>query len=401
MIEATAAVVREPGGPFRLETVRLDEPRPDEVLVRIRAVGICHTDLSVRAGRTPSPLPAVLGHEGAGTVTAVGSAVTRVRPGDTVVLTFASCGSCPSCRTGRPVRCEHWAALNLFGGRRLDGSATVYGAADGTDVDTGAGTGAATGGGTVHRAAHGGGRRNAPLNGHFFGQSAFATHALATERNAVPVRAGDTPFELLAPFGCGVQTGAGAVFHVLRPRPGDTVAVFGAGAVGLAAVLAARLTPAARIVAVDLRPGRLALARELGATDVVDAGAEDPVAAVTALSGGRGADHALESSGSVRALRQAVAALAVGGTCGVVGAPAAGSEVALDVPELLARAPRIVGVNQGASVPEQFLPALVGLFRAGRLPVDRLVRTYPFAAIEEAAEAARSGEVVKPVLLLP
>ncbi|MEU6235326.1 NAD(P)-dependent alcohol dehydrogenase [Kitasatospora sp. NPDC047058] len=382
MVEATAAVVREAGGPFRLETVRLDEPRPDEVLVRIRAVGICHTDLSVRAGRTPAPLPAVLGHEGAGTVEAVGSAVTRVRPGDTVVLTFASCGACPSCRTGRPVRCDHWAALNLFGGRRLDGSATVYGTGHGPVDD-------------------GGSRTNAPLNGHFFGQSAFATHALATERNAVPVRAGDTPFELLAPFGCGVQTGAGAVFHVLRPRPGDTVVVFGAGAVGLAAVLAARLTPAARIVAVDLRPARLALARELGATEVVDAGTQDPVAAVAALTGGRGADHALETSGSVRALRQAVDALAVGGTCGVVGAPAAGSEVALDVPGLLARAPRIVGVNQGASVPERFLPALVGLFRAGRLPVDRLVRTYPFAAIEEAAEAARAGEVVKPVLLLP
>ncbi|MFB6892770.1 NAD(P)-dependent alcohol dehydrogenase [Kitasatospora sp. NPDC056327] len=374
MIGTVAAVVREAGGPFRLETVRLDGPRPDEVLVRIRAVGICHTDLSVRAGRTPAPLPAVLGHEGAGTVEAVGGAVTRVRPGDRVVLTFDSCGACPSCRTGRPVRCDHWGALNLFGGRRPDGSATVRGT---------------------------GRHRGAPLHGHFFGQSSFAGYALASERNAVPVPGPPVPFELLAPFGCGVQTGAGAVFNVLRPGPGDTLVVFGAGAVGLAAVLAARSTPAVRIVAVDLRPARLALARELGATDVVDAGAGDPVAAVRALTGGRGAEHTLETSGSVRALRQAVEALAVGGTCGVVGAPPAGSEVALDVPGLLAGAPRIVGVNQGASVPERFLPALVDLFRAGRLPVDRLVRTYPFADVEEAAAAAGAGEAVKPVLMLP
>ncbi|MEE1823640.1 NAD(P)-dependent alcohol dehydrogenase [Streptomyces sp. BE20] len=374
MIEATAAVVDTRGGPFEPETVLLDDPRPDEVLVRIRAVGICHTDLSVRAGRTPAPLPAVLGHEGAGTVVAVGAAVTRVRPGDTVILTFDSCGACPPCLGGRPVRCEHWAALNLFGGHRLDGSATLRGT---------------------------GRRDGAVLHGHFFGQSSFATHALADERNAVAVPGPALPFELLAPFGCGVQTGAGAVFHVLRPRPGDTVVVFGAGAVGLAAVLAARLTPAARIVAVDLRPARLALARELGATDVVDAGADDPVAAVLDLTGGRGADHTLETSGSVRALRQAVDALAVGGTCGVVGAPPAGSEVGLDVPALLARAPRIVGVNQGASVPGRFLPALVDLFRAGRLPVDRLVRAFPFAAIEEAAAAAEAGEAVKPVLTLP
>ncbi|WP_380281063.1 NAD(P)-dependent alcohol dehydrogenase [Kitasatospora purpeofusca] len=374
MIETTAAVVRETGGPFRPETVRLDGPRADEVLVRIRAVGICHTDLSVRAGRTPAPLPAVLGHEGAGTVAAVGEAVTRVRPGDRVVLTFDSCGACPPCRAGLPVRCDHWAALNLFGGFRLDGSATVHGT---------------------------GRHRGSVLHGHFFGQSSFAGYALADERNTVPVTGPPVPFEVLAPLGCGVQTGAGAVFNVLRPEPGDTLAVFGAGAVGLAAVLAARSTPAVRIVAVDLRPDRLALARRLGATDVVDAAARDPVAAVRDLTGGRGAQHTLETSGSVRALRQAVEALAVAGTCGVVGAPPAGSEVGLDVPGLLARAPRIVGVNQGASVPERFLPVLVDLFRAGRLPVDRLVRTFPFAAVEEAAEAAASGEVVKPVLMLP
>ncbi len=203
---ATAAVVREPGAPFVLEPVRIDAPRPDEVLVRIRAAGVCHTDLSVRAGLTPGPLPAVLGHEGAGTVEAVGSSVTRVRPGQTVILSFDSCGACPLCRAGQPVQCEHWPELNLFGGSRLDGSATVR-AADGSS-----------------------------LHGHFFGQSSFATLALASERNAIPVPedvAEEVLPELLAVLGCGVQTGTGAVLNVLRPEPGDTLAVFGAGAVGL------------------------------------------------------------------------------------------------------------------------------------------------------------------------
>ncbi|MER5636763.1 NAD(P)-dependent alcohol dehydrogenase [Kitasatospora sp. NPDC002227] len=375
---AVAAVLRERGGPFALEPVRLDAPRAGEVLVRIEAVGICHTDLSVRAGHTPGPLPVVLGHEGTGVVAQVGAGVTRVSAGQRVVLTFDSCGACPPCREGRPVRCDHWPALNLFGGgvcggrpfgTRLDGTATMRAADDG------------------------------PLHGHFFGQSSFASHALASERNAVPVPDGLPP-ELLAPLGCGVQTGAGAVLNVLRPAPGDTLVVFGAGGVGLAAVLAARLTPAARVIAVDLQPARLALARELGADEVVDAGAADPVAAVRQLTGGRGAECALETSGSVAALRQAVGSLAVGGSCGVVGAPPAGSEVALDVPALLGRAPRILGINQGGSVPQSFLPALAGLVRSGRLPLERLVRTYAFAEIERAAAAAACGEVVKPVLLL-
>ncbi|MDH6135575.1 aryl-alcohol dehydrogenase [Kitasatospora sp. MAA4] len=369
MPTATAAVARAPGLPFTLEEIRVAEPRPHEVLLRVRAVGICHTDLSVRAGHTPFPLPGVLGHEAVGTVVGVGGAVTATAPGDTVVATFDSCGDCSPCREGRPVQCAHWPALNLFGGRRLDGSPTLWGG-DGQ-----------------------------PLNGHFFGQSSFATLALASDRNVVPVPS-ELPAQALAGFGCGVQTGAGAVLNVLRPEPGHTLAVFGAGAVGLSAVLAARLTAATRIVAVDLHPGRLDLARRLGATEVIDAHEADPVAALAELTGGRGAERTLETSGDVRALRQAVAALAVGGMCGVVGAPPAGTEVGLDVPQLLDRGPRIVGINQGASLPQRFLPALVELYRSGRLPVDELVRTFPFEQIEQAAREARSGRAVKPVLLI-
>ncbi|KUJ41298.1 alcohol dehydrogenase [Streptomyces albus subsp. albus] len=373
MPTATAAVVRGTHRAFALERIEVDPPRPHEVLVRIQAAGICHTDLSVRAGHTPFPLPAVLGHEGAGTVHSVGSAVTSVAPGDPVAISFASCGDCLACHTGQPVRCAHWPALNLFGGSRLDGSPTLRGT---------------------------GRHAEAALHGHFFGQSSFATLALTGERNVVRVPA-EVPPQLVAPLGCGVQTGAGAVLQVLRPEPGDTLAVFGAGSVGLSAVMAARLTAATRIVAVDPDHGRLALARELGATDLVDPAAEDPVAAIADLTGHTGAQRALETSGKPRVLRQAVDALAVGGVCGVVGAPPAGTEACFDVPQMLDRGPRIIGVNQGAAVPRRFIPALVELYRSGRLPVDRIVREFPFEAIEEAAAEAASGRVVKPVLRLP
>lgn len=369
---ATAAVTRGIDEPFELTDIRIDEPRPHEVLVRITAVGMCHTDLSVRAGHTPFPLPAVLGHEGAGVVERVGHAVTGVVAGDRVVISFDSCGTCLPCETNRPVQCMHWAAMNLLGGSRLDGSPTV------TSVGTSA---------------------DQPLHGCFFGQSSFTTLALATERNVVKVPLG-APLELLGPLGCGVQTGVGAIVNVLKPSPGSTVAVFGGGAVGLSAVLGAQLTGATRIVVVDIAPSRLALARELGATDVIDARVDDPVRAIFDLTGGAGAEYTLETSGVTRVLRQAVDALAVDGYCGVVGAPPFGSEVSLDVPQMLARNPHIVGINQGAAVPRQFIPALVELHRSGRLPFERFIHTFPFADIEQAAQAALAGEVVKPVLLI-
>ncbi|MFJ2178489.1 NAD(P)-dependent alcohol dehydrogenase [Streptomyces sp. NPDC087851] len=370
---ATAAVVRAEGDGFTLEEIAVDPPRPREVLVRVRAAGICHTDLSVRAGATPFPLPAVLGHEGAGTVEAVGSAVTSVAPGDTVAISFASCGECLACHSGQPVRCAHWFRLNLSGGSRPDGSPTLRG------------TGRHT---------------RSALHGHFFGQSSFATLALTGERGVVRVPA-DVPPRIVAPLGCGVQTGAGAVLHVLRPAPGDALAVFGAGSVGLSAVMAARLTAATRVVAIDPRAARRELARELGATHVVDPGAEDPAEVIARLTGGAGVQCALETSGRPEVLRQAVDGLAVGGVCGVVGAPPAGAEAHFDVPRMLDRGPRIVGVNQGAAVPRRFIPALIDLYRAGRLPVDRIVREFPLAAIEEAATAAATGQVVKPVLTMP
>lgn len=365
---ATAAVVPAKGAPFTLTDVTLDAPRPDEVVVRMVAAGLCHTDLSVRAGVLPSQFPVVLGHEGAGVVEEVGSAVTSVAPGDHVLLSFTSCGRCRNCVDGHPAYCDTWLPRNLLGGTRADGSATVR-------ADAG------------------------PVSAHFFGQSSFSTYALADERSLVKVPV-DAPLDLLAPLGCGIQTGAGAVLNVLRPEPGSTLAVFGAGSVGLSAVMAAALRGLARVVVVDVVPERLDLARELGATDTVDARAGDVAAALRELTGGAGVDYTVEASGNLAALSAAIDALALRGTCAVVGAPAMGSTVAVDVNALLG-GKRLVGVTEGDANPPRFIPVLADLVMQGRFPLDRLVHRFPFADIEKAAESTHRAEVVKPVLTFP
>ncbi|QBJ98078.1 NAD(P)-dependent alcohol dehydrogenase [Rhodococcus sp. ABRD24] len=365
---ATAAVLRGLHEDFTLEQVTLDDPRPDEVLVRIVASGVCGTDLGVAAGHIPFPLPGVLGHEGAGIVEEVGSAVTRVRPGDHVLLTFTSCGDCPNCTASHPAYCADFLHRNLLGGERADGSATIRQA--GTD-----------------------------LHGHFFAQSSFATHVLADERGLTRVDP-DADLSLLAPLGCGIQTGAGAVLNVLRPQPGSTLAIFGAGAVGLAAVMAAALSPATRIIVVDLAESRLELATQLGATDVINPSNVDPAEALRELTAGFGVTHALECTGNPGVLRTAIEALAPLGEVGVMGAPSPGTTVPVDVNFLL-NGRRITGITEGDSNPPLFLPVLVDLVRQGRMPLDRLVTHYDFADINTAAQDARAAAVVKPVLRMP
>jgi aryl-alcohol dehydrogenase len=360
-----AAVVESGGAPFTLSDVVLDEPGPHEAVVRMVATGLCHTDLGVAGGGLPFPLPGVLGHEGAGVVEAVGSAVTSVAPGDHVVLSFTSCGDCRNCRGGHPAYCATWLPLNLLGGRRADGSSTLS-------------------------------RDGAPLGGHFFGQSSFAERALADERSMVKVDP-DVPLESVAPLGCGVQTGVGAVWNVLKPVTGDTLVVLGAGAVGLSAVMAAALTPAATIVAVDRVGERLALAEELGATHTVNTAEADLAEALAEITGGQGADGAVETTGNVGVLRQGVDALGARGTLVVVGAPPFGTEVSLDVNGLLG-GKQIVGLTLGDSETQTLIPALVRLIRQGRLPLHRLITTYPFADIDQAVRDMGAGKTIKPVL---
>lgn len=364
-ITTRAAVVESGGAPFTLSDVTLDDPGPREALVRLVATGLCHTDLGVASGGLPFPLPGVLGHEGAGVVEAVGSAVTGIAPGDHVVLSFTSCGDCHNCDGGHPAYCATWLPLNLLGGRRADGTSTLS-------------------------------RDGEALGGHFFGQSSFAERALVDERSLVKVDQ-DVPLESVAPLGCGVQTGVGAVWNVLKPVTGSTIVVLGAGAVGLSAVMAAALTPATTIVAVDRVGERLALAEELGATHTVNAADEDLGEALAAITGGRGADGIVETTGNVGVLRQGVDALAARGTVVVVGAPPFGSEVSLDVNGLLG-GKQVVGLTLGDAETQSFIPALVRLVKEGRLPLHRLISTYPFADIDQAVRDMGAGKAIKPVL---
>jgi len=364
-MSTTAAVVESPGAGFTLTDVDLDKPGHDEVLVRIVAAGLCHTDLGAAAGAFPFPLPGILGHEGAGVVESVGADVSSVVPGDQVLLSFTSCGSCANCRGGHPAYCATWLPSNLVGGRRADGTATVT-------------------------------RAGSPLGGHFFGQSCFARHALVDERSVVKVGY-DAPLDLLAPLGCGVQTGAGAVWNVLQPRPGATVLVTGAGAVGLSAVMAARLTPATRVVVVDRVAPRLELAAALGATHTIDTTHTDLGSALEALTGGAGVDGVVETTGAVPVLRAGIDALAPRGTAVVVGAPPFGTEVGVDVNHLLPGR-TVTGVTLGDSETRSLIPTLVDLVTAGRFPIDRMIRHYAFEDIQEAAEDVESGRTIKPVL---
>ncbi|GHB83243.1 aryl-alcohol dehydrogenase [Streptomyces umbrinus] len=364
-MQIIAALTKTKGAPFTLAPLDLDDPRPGEVVVRMVSSGVCHTDLIVRDQWYPVPLPAVLGHEGAGVVEAVGDGVTSVAPGDHVVLTFQSCGSCRTCLQGRPAYCDQFFACN-FAGSRLDGSTPL------------------------HRESGDG------VHGVFFGQSAFANYALATERNVVKVDQA-APLELLGPLGCGIQTGAGGVLNSLKPSAGSSIAVFGAGSVGLSAVMGAVIAGCTTIVAVDLNDQRLELAKEVGATHVINGAAGDTVAALRDLTGGLGLDFTVETTAVPAVLRQAADALNQGGTCGLIGAAAVGTEVSLDMSSLLfGRTVR--GIVEGDSVPQLFIPKLVDLYQQGRFPFDKLIRTYAFEDINDAVEDSEKGTTLKPVL---
>jgi aryl-alcohol dehydrogenase len=365
-IKIKAAVFEKKGAPFKIEEIELDEPRADEVLVKIVASGICQTDSHVWHQHIPTPLPLVLGHEGSGIVERVGSAVTSLKPGDHVVLSYQACGHCGPCLTAHYPYCDHAMKAN-FSGKRLDGTVGVRRGAN------------APNGGNIH--------------GHFFGQSSFATYALTTERNTIKVP-DDVPLELLGPLGCGLQTGAGAVLNTFQVSHGESIAVFGVGAVGLAAVMAARVAAAGLIIAVDLNDQRLALAEELGATHTINARDVDVAAELRRITG-RGVNYVFETSGRKEMLQHAVNSLAQLGQVGLVAA--AGSDGTVEVSKLVL-GKLVRGIVQGDAVPQLFIPDLIRLYRAGQFPFDRLVRFYPFEQINEAFAASASGEVIKPIL---
>jgi aryl-alcohol dehydrogenase len=364
----TAAVARAKGEPFSIEPARIRGPRADEVLVRVIATGLCHTDLIVRDQYYPVPLPAVLGHEGAGIVEEVGPAVKGLQVGDHVVLTYGACGHCQQCSGGHGAYCRHSFGLN-FGGGDAEGHTALQD------------------------------EQGHPLYDHFFAQSSFASYALARENNAIKVSK-DAPLELLGPLGCGIQTGAGAVINALKLAAGTSFASFGAGAVGLSAVMAARVAGATTIIAVDVVPSRLELAKELGATHTVNSREVDMVKTIREITDG-GVDYALESTGRAEVLTQGIEALGILGVMGVVGAPPLGTRAEFDVTGLLQGGRTIRGIIEGDSVPQKFIPQLVQLYQQGRFPFDRLVKFYRLDEINQAAEDSVNGLTVKPVLRLP
>lgn len=360
-----AAVAWEAGATLSIEELDLDEPRDDEILVKVEAAGVCHTDDNARLGRLPVVFPIILGHEGAGTVERAGRDVTKVRPGDRVLFTPDYCGQCEQCVLGQTPYCDQVVPVT-FTGTRLDGSPR----------------------------AHRGGK---PVRASFFGQSSFATHCLVTERNIVPV-APDAPLHYLAGFTCGVQTGAGAILNAMPVRSGGKVAIWGTGAVGLAAVMAAKASGAAEIVAIDRVAHRLALAAELGATATIDTTGQelpDVAAAVVKLTG-RGAGVALDTTGNPGAILAAVQSLATHGTASVI--TSSGAPVTLPPGDLLLKGRQLRGTMGGHINPTVFIPRLLELHARGRFPVDRLVRNYPFAELNTAIADSLSGATIKPVL---
>lgn len=365
-MKTIAAVARHNHQPLTIEELELDDLRPNEVRVKVVASGICHTDAIVRDGVYPTPLPVVLGHEGSGIVEEIGSEVTTCQVGDHVLLAAAYCGKCDMCRSGQPTYCENGFG-QLFGGSRTDGSKAF--SKDGEAVGS-----------------------------HFFGQSSFAHYTNAME-NSVVVVPKDVDLEILGPIGCGLNTGAGTVLNEMRPPAGTSLAVFGTGAVGSAGIMAARIAGCTKIIAVDIHDSRLELAQELGATHTINSKNGDVVTELRSITGGKGINFALDTTGLPGLLAQAADALAIRGMLVQVGASAPGTTVPFEVGNSLLKGWTFKTVIEGSSVPQVFMPRLIELWQQGRFPFDKLIKKYPLADINTGFAESASGAVIKPVVV--
>lgn len=360
-----AAVLNAPGE-LVVSEVEFSDPGPGEVLVKLVASGLCHTDLGVIAGGIPFPTPGIIGHEGAGVVEKVGAGVTGVEAGDQVLLSFTSCGSCAACTSAHPAYCETWLPRNLIGLMRSDTSGSVT-------------------------------RDGSPIASHFFGQSSFGQYAIADERSVVKVDP-DADLTVLAPLGCGVLTGFGSMWNVLDPDSDDVVAVYGAGAVGLSAVIAAALRKPAQLIAIDLVDERLALATELGATATINGTTENVAERLAELTGGRGVALSFDTTGNPGVARQALDAASVRGTVLVCGAPPPGTEIPVDIQGILT-GKVLRGVTMGDTDPSTLIPQLIALHADGKLPLEKLEKRYSLDEIAQAADDMHHGVTVKPVIV--
>jgi aryl-alcohol dehydrogenase len=367
VMQIKAAVVREKSAPFVIEAVELCEPRPHELIVRIVASGMCQTDQHGRDGYYATSYPAIYGHEGAGIVHAVGSAVRDFTPGDHVVVSYPWCGECANCGQGRLSYCMQTSRLK-WKGTRADGSAPIE-------------------------------KDGKPIFSAFFQQSSFGTFALAQDRFTVKVRK-DAPLELLGPLACSGQTGAGAVLNVMQPKPGEGLAVFGVGAVGLSALMAAKIAGCEPIIAIDIHHERLELARELGAAHTIDhKTCADVVGRIREITGD-GVRYSLDTSAVPQVCREAIESLMPAGMCVLLGSSRGGIDVSFEM-RLLQFGRVVRGVVQGDSVPQEFIPKLVDYIVAGKFPIEKMIKFYDFADINRAAQESSAGIAIKPVLRMP
>lgn len=366
-MRVTVALARDPESPFSLEELELDAPQVDEILVKIAGVGLCHTDLVIKsAGPAVYPFPAVLGHEGSGIVEQVGANVTKVTPGDRVAITFRSCGNCDRCDAGHASYCRTFPQLNMSG-RRADASPPYK-------------------------------NNEEEVTGNFFGQSSFGTYALTYERNVVKVP-DSVPLELIGPLGCGVQTGFGGVIRSLEAEAGSSILILGGGAVGLSAVMGAKVQQCGTIIVLEPHAARREMALELGATHVIDP-AESPVLAdaVRAIAP-MGVDYALDTTGIPDVLKATIACLGSKAVFGIIGVAPFGTPVPGEIGDLITHGYTIKGIVEGDSDPDEFIPEMIEHYQAGRMPFDKMIKTYPLSQINQAIADQTAGKCIKVVLL--
>ncbi|SEN88695.1 aryl-alcohol dehydrogenase [Mesobacillus persicus] len=365
-MKVTAAVVNGVNEDYQLEQLTLGELYPDEVVVKMVASGICHSDEALRVGDAEYPLPAVLGHEGAGIVERIGSAVKDFAVGDQVVMSYNYCGTCPSCRTGHPSSCNQWTGLNMSGAR-TDGSHTFF-KEDGTPVSN------------------------------FFTQSSFSTHTIVHTNNLIKVDP-EADLRLIGPLGCGFLTGCGTVVNGLKPRVGSSIAVFGTGAVGLGALMTGKIEGCSTIIAIDIHDSRLETAKELGATHTINSRTENLAERIAEITDGLGVDYSIDTTGVSAVMKASVEVLAIGGIAAPVAVTPNSIEINTFMDLVLANR-KLIGVLMGDAVPQIEIPKLIQFHKEGKFPFDKLVKYYKFSEINQAAADSNNGQTIKPILII-
>lgn len=366
IIKTLAAVINGVNENYEFEQLTLGELKPDEVVVKIVATGMCHSDEALRVGDAEFPMPAVLGHEGAGIIEKVGNAVKDFKVGDQVVMAYNYCGTCPSCRTGHPSSCNTWGALNMGGGRP-DGSHSFF-KEDGTPV------------------------------ANFFSQSSFATHTITNVNNLIKMDP-EEDLRLVGPLGCGLLTGFGTVVNGLKATSGSTIAVFGTGAVGLGALMTANIVGCSKIIAIDIHDARLETASELGATHTINSKTENLADRIAEITDGLGVDYSIDTTGISAVMKASIEVLGIGGISAPVAVTRHSVEFNTFIDLVLANR-KLAGVLMGDVVPQLAIPELIKFHKEGKFPFDKLVKFYSFSEINQAADDSNSGKTIKPILIV-